>query len=237
VRKPASRANLSLGGRSAPIAREPIDELCPNQAPIHSPTPLAITVRTLAPTERREVLTWLDEAAAENEQAEAALSAAIELVPPVLSVEDVLAVVQHCGGLADVLHQATDEDCAALYEAIGVSAVYNAESNEVQLGVDPVASTACRRGVHTRMHTGSTAGRAGASETSEVEAQLFDGCHQLAVVLSVQVRALDFVSPVFLSDEPRSHLVEPTHLNGVVRSPSPLCDAIRADRLEALECL
>jgi hypothetical protein len=35
------------------------------------------------------------------------------------------------------------------------------------------------------MHTGCAAGRAGASETSEVEAQLFDGCHQLAVMLSV----------------------------------------------------
>ena len=49
---------------------------------------------------RREVLTWLDEAAAEKEHAEAVLSAAMELVPPVLSVEDVLAVVEHCGGFA-----------------------------------------------------------------------------------------------------------------------------------------
>jgi hypothetical protein len=59
------------------------------------------------------VLTWLDEAAAEKEQAEAALSAAMELVPPVLSVEDVLVVVEHSGGLARVLHRATDEERAA----------------------------------------------------------------------------------------------------------------------------
>ncbi len=95
---------------------------------------------------RREVLTWLDEAAAEKEQAELALTAATQLAPPVLSVEEIVAVVDHCGGLTGVLHQTIDEERAALYEAMGVSAVYNAESNEVRLGVDPVASTVCRRG-------------------------------------------------------------------------------------------
>jgi site-specific DNA recombinase len=95
---------------------------------------------------RRELLTWLDEAAADKEQAELAFTAAMRLAPPTLSVEEIVAVVEHCGGLTAVLHQATDEERAALYEAIGVSAVYNAESNEVRLGVDPVASTACRRG-------------------------------------------------------------------------------------------
>ena len=30
-------------------------------------------------------------------------------------------------------------------EAIGVSAVYNPQRNQVRLGADPVASTACRR--------------------------------------------------------------------------------------------
>ncbi len=47
---------------------------------------------------RREVLAWLDEAAAEKEHAEAALRTAMELAPPVLSVDEVLAVVGHFGG-------------------------------------------------------------------------------------------------------------------------------------------
>ena len=38
---------------------------------------------------RREILTWLDEAAAEKEQADAALERAMELAPPALSVDEV----------------------------------------------------------------------------------------------------------------------------------------------------
>ena len=95
---------------------------------------------------RREVLNWLDEAAAEKEQAELALAAAMQLAPPTLSTEEIVAAVEHCGGLTGILHQATDEERAALYEAIGVSAVYNPEHNQVRLGADPVASNACRRG-------------------------------------------------------------------------------------------
>ena len=102
--------------------------------------------RQLASPPDARSLSWLDEAAAEKEQAELALTAAMQLAPPSLSVEEILAVVEHCGGLTGVLHQATDEERAALYDAIGVSAVYNPERNEVRLGVDPVASTACRRG-------------------------------------------------------------------------------------------
>ena len=94
---------------------------------------------------RREVLTWLDEAAGEKEQAELALTAATQLTPPSLSTEEIVAAVEHCGGLTGLLHQATDEERAALYEAIGVSAVYNPEHNQVRLGADPVASNACRR--------------------------------------------------------------------------------------------
>jgi hypothetical protein len=95
---------------------------------------------------RREVLAWLDDAAADKEHAELALTAAMQLAPPTLSVDEIVAAVEHCGGLTGVLHQATDEERAGLYEAIGVSAVYDAESNKVRLGVDPVASTVCRRG-------------------------------------------------------------------------------------------
>jgi hypothetical protein len=51
----------------------------------------------------------------------------------------------HLCGLSGILHQATDAKRSALYEAIGVSAVYNPEQNQVRLGADPVASTACRR--------------------------------------------------------------------------------------------
>jgi site-specific DNA recombinase len=101
---------------------------------------------TNSPAARREVLSWLDEAAAEKEQAELALLAALQLAPPTLSTEEIVAVVERCGGLTGILRQATDEERAALYEAIGVSAVYNSEHNQVRLGADPVASNACRRG-------------------------------------------------------------------------------------------
>jgi hypothetical protein len=70
----------------------------------------------------------------------------MELAPPTLSVDEVLAVIERYGGLAAILQEATDPERAALYASMGVSTVYNPERNEVRLGVDPVASTACRRG-------------------------------------------------------------------------------------------
>jgi hypothetical protein len=70
----------------------------------------------------------------------------MELAPPTISVEEVLAVVERCGGLASVLQKAADEELAELYASMGVSAVYDPERNEVRLGVDPVALTVCRRG-------------------------------------------------------------------------------------------
>jgi hypothetical protein len=88
---------------------------------------------------------WLDEAAADKEHAELALAAAMQLQRPTLSIEEIVAVVEHYGGLNGILHQATREERAALYEAIGVSAVYNPQLNQVRLGADPVPSTACRR--------------------------------------------------------------------------------------------
>ena len=101
---------------------------------------------TNTPAARREVLTWLDEAASEKEQAELALTAAMQLAPPTLSTEEIVAAVEHCGGLTGILRQATDEERAELYEAIGVSVVYNPEHNQIRLGADPVASNVCRRG-------------------------------------------------------------------------------------------
>jgi hypothetical protein len=70
----------------------------------------------------------------------------MELAPPALSVDEILAIVEHLGGLTGVLGHATDEERAALYAAMGVSAAYDPARNEVRLGVDPVASTVCRRG-------------------------------------------------------------------------------------------
>jgi hypothetical protein len=95
---------------------------------------------------RREVLAWLDEAAAEKEHADGALRTAMELAPQAVSVDEVLEVVEHFGGLTAILHEATNDERAALYASIGVSAVYNPERHEVRLGVDPVASKVCRRG-------------------------------------------------------------------------------------------
>ena len=70
-----------------------------------------------------------------------------------MNADEVLAVVQRHGGLVGLLQGASDADRAALYQAMNVSAVYDSEANEVRLGVDPVASTACRRGVLDPMHT------------------------------------------------------------------------------------
>ncbi len=95
---------------------------------------------------RREILAWLDEAAAEKERGDVALETAMQLAQPVLSVDEVLSVVERHGGLTGVLREATDAERATLYSSLGVSAVYDAESNEVRLGVDPVALTVCRRG-------------------------------------------------------------------------------------------
>ena len=39
---------------------------------------------------------------------------------------------------------------AASYTTMGVTTVYDPDRNEIRLGVDPVASTACRRGTSTR---------------------------------------------------------------------------------------
>lgn len=94
---------------------------------------------------RREILTWLDQAAAAKDQAEAALETILQLSPPELAVSDVLAAVERCGGLAGLLANAPATERAALYASMGVSAVYNPDRNEIRLGVDPVASTVCRR--------------------------------------------------------------------------------------------
>ncbi len=77
----------------------------------------------------------------------------MELAPPALWVDEVLAVVEHFGGVAGVLHRATDAEGAALYASMGVSAVYNPQRDEVRLGVDPVASTVYRRGDSYGMST------------------------------------------------------------------------------------
>ena len=70
----------------------------------------------------------------------------MQLAPLSLSTEEIIAVVEHCGGLTGLLHQATDEERAALYESIGGSAVYYPQHNQVRLCADPAASNACRRG-------------------------------------------------------------------------------------------
>jgi hypothetical protein len=61
-----------------------------------------------------EILAWLDDAAAEKAQADLALAAALQLAPPRLSVGEIVAAVEHCGGLAGVLDQATFVERCAL---------------------------------------------------------------------------------------------------------------------------
>ncbi|MEX2100292.1 MAG: hypothetical protein WEB19_02655 [Acidimicrobiia bacterium] len=99
------------------------------------------------PTARRELLAWLEEAAVEKDRAEGALDDITRSVAaPVLSVDDILAVLAHHNGLVAVLEQVGDSDRAALYDAMHVSVVFDPGGNEIRLGADPVASTACRRG-------------------------------------------------------------------------------------------
>ena len=62
----------------------------------------------------------------------------MELLPPNLSVDEVLAIVERCGGLTGVLREASDAERAKLYNSLGVSAAYNAESNEVRLEWTPL---------------------------------------------------------------------------------------------------
>jgi hypothetical protein len=45
-----------------------------------------------------------------------------------------------------VIAEVSDTERAALHASMGVSAAYNPDRNDVRLGVDPVASRACRRG-------------------------------------------------------------------------------------------
>ncbi len=81
-----------------------------------------------------------------KEQADLALTVAMQLAPPSPTTVEIVAAVAHCGGLSAILGQPTDDERAAVYESIGVSAVYNPERNQVRLAADPVASTVCRRG-------------------------------------------------------------------------------------------
>jgi hypothetical protein len=56
----------------------------------------------------------------------AELTAAMQLAPPAIDADDVFAIVEQHGGLVGLLHEATDHDRAALYDAMHVSAVFDA---------------------------------------------------------------------------------------------------------------
>lgn len=57
------------------------------------------------------------------------------LAPPPLDVDDVLAIVDRLGGLSGLLATAEPTDRAQLYEALGVTAAYNAGARTAKLEV------------------------------------------------------------------------------------------------------
>ena len=54
----------------------------------------------------------------------------MQLAPPSLSIEEIVAVVERCGRLTGILHQATDVEGAALYEG-------DRSQRGLQLGTQP----------------------------------------------------------------------------------------------------
>jgi hypothetical protein len=57
--------------------------------------------------------------------------------PAALRVEDVQALVAELGGLAPILERANPVDRAALYEAFGLAATYDATTQTAVLQVEP----------------------------------------------------------------------------------------------------
>jgi site-specific DNA recombinase len=81
------------------------------------------------------VTQWITEAAEQERAAAADLQAAAAAVPPRLRVDDVLATIDELGSLAGTLSTAEPDDRAQLYEALGVTATYDANARTAVLEV------------------------------------------------------------------------------------------------------
>jgi len=81
------------------------------------------------------VTRWIIEAAQQERTAASDLQAATAAAPPCLTVADVLATVAELGSLAGLLETAEPTDRAQLYEALGVTAAYDADTRKAVLEV------------------------------------------------------------------------------------------------------
>jgi site-specific DNA recombinase len=80
--------------------------------------------------------TWITEAADQERAAAAELDLARATAPPPLKLDDVLTIVNKLGGLAGVLSLASPADRARLYEALNVTASYDAAARTAQLTLE-----------------------------------------------------------------------------------------------------
>ena len=87
--------------------------------------------------------TWINDAAQEERAAQVDLDASLSQYSPELTVAEIEALVTDLGGLARVLDQADPVDRAALYEALGINALYDAASNTATLHVEPAWGQRC----------------------------------------------------------------------------------------------
>ena len=62
----------------------------------------------------------------------------MEVATPTLSVEEILTVVERCGGLAGVRNEATDTERAGLYTSMGGSASTTHNATRSDLGWTPL---------------------------------------------------------------------------------------------------
>jgi len=81
------------------------------------------------------VTTWITEAATEERAAIAELDHLAAQAPAPLSAAEALAVVDRLGGMPALLQQADQSDRAALYAALGVSAMYDPNTRSAELAV------------------------------------------------------------------------------------------------------
>jgi hypothetical protein len=95
------------------------------------------------------VTEWITEAAEQERAAQADLRSATATAPKPLDPEDVLAVVERLGSMAGVLSAAEPTERARFYEALGVTATYEASARTAQLEIElPRSAKSVSEGRH-----------------------------------------------------------------------------------------
>jgi site-specific DNA recombinase len=78
---------------------------------------------------------WITETAAQERTAQARLDALTAQAPPPLTATEAMDLVQHLGGIHEILEGADQEERGALYAALGVSATYDPTTRSAALTV------------------------------------------------------------------------------------------------------